>query len=251
MRFRRLGSSRAIALGAWIKMPAIESTEVIDAAGFDFAVVDMEHTLLDTTVVERHLVVGRALGMTMLVRVPDATPSRIQRLLDGGADGVFVPHVDDADAAESAVASADFPPHGTRGSGGTSRAGGFGDRSRDAYLASGGGVVAQIESAAAVEELDRISAIRNLGGLMLGPADLGLDPRRGDLGAAVDISRRVVAAAHEHGISAGTACGVAGVGAAREAGFDFAVCANDVSLLAGAAAEVIRTTDSGEEYAHD
>lgn len=251
MRFRRVGSSRAIALGAWIKMSAIESTEIVDAAGFDFAVVDMEHTLLDTAAVERHLVVGRALGLRMLVRAPDDTPSRIQRLLDGGAAGVFVPHVDDAAVAESAVASADFPPRGKRGSGGTSRAGGFGSRAREAYLASGGGVVAQIESAAAVEDLDRIAAVPDLGALMLGPADLGLDPRRGDLGPDADISRCVVSAAHANGISAGTACSIAGVAAAREAGFDFAVCTNDATLLAGAAVEVIRSIDSGKENEHD
>lgn len=251
MRFSTRSPGRRCALGAWIKLPGTESTEIIASAGFDFAVVDMEHTLLDASAVERHLVLGQALGMPMLVRVPDAIPSLIQRLLDGGADGIFVPHVDDPIDAERAVASSTFPPRGTRGSGGTSRAGDFGLRSRLEYLASGGGIIAQIESVASMRAIEPIVATEGLGAVMLGPADLGLDPLRGELGSIAEVADSLVTSARSAGIAVGIACSPADVPAQRDAGFDFIVCANDVTLLATAAHEVIRSLDTGQDYSYE
>ncbi|MCH1881347.1 aldolase/citrate lyase family protein [Agrococcus sp. ARC_14] len=243
----REGVAERTAFGAWIKLAAIESVEILDAAGFDFAVVDMEHTLLDTASVQQHLVVGRALGMPMLVRVPDANPSRIQRLLDGGAAGILAPHVDDVATAKGLVASSHFPPRGTRGSGGTSRSGGFGLRERDAYLGGGGGVVAQIESVAAVRDASAIASVEGLAALMLGPADLELDPRRSELPNAADVAAGVIAAARGAGVLAGTACTAAAALARAAAGFDFVICASDVTMLATAAHDVVRSLHAREE----
>lgn len=238
--FLRDGSTGRTAFGAWVKLPGIESTEIFAAAGFDFCVVDLEHTLLDTSTAERHIVVGTALGMRMFVRVPDTGTGRIQRLLDGGASGILVPHVDEVVTAKRVIAGSLFPPHGTRGSGGTSRAGGFGMRDRATYLGSGGGIVAQIESVDAVRALSEIAPLPGLGAIMLGPADLGLDPRRSELGTADNVDAAVISAARAASVPVGIACSPQAAAAKRDAGFDFVICANDTTLLASAAHDVVR-----------
>ncbi|WP_375002801.1 HpcH/HpaI aldolase/citrate lyase family protein [Aeromicrobium sp. CTD01-1L150] len=227
------------AWGAWIKLPGTESTEILALAGFDFCVVDLEHTVLDLRQVAAHITIGSSLGLRMLVRVPDHTPSTMQRLLDSGAHGVVAPHVDHPDAADHVVSASTFPPRGTRGSGATSRAGEFGHRPRAAYLAAAPLVVAQLESVAAVRAAAEISVVDGLGATLLGPADLALDPARPELETSADIAAAVVAATHAAGRLAGTACPAER--AAQEAGhgFDFLVCANDSTLMASAAREVI------------
>jgi 2-keto-3-deoxy-L-rhamnonate aldolase RhmA len=244
------GPREGTAFGAWVKLPGVESPEILADAGFDFLVVDTEHTLLDLAAVERHLVLGRTLGMRVFVRVPGTDQGTIQRLLDGGAHGVVVPHVDDVATARRVVAASHFPPRGTRGSGGTSRAGRFGTAPRADYLAGGGGVVAQVESVASVLAVEEIAAVEGLGALLLGQADLGLDPRRGGLGSPADVAAAVIAAGHAAGVPVGTACSPGAAAAQRDAGFDFVVCANDATLLASAARDVIRSLTPTEEAAH-
>ncbi|MBK1783885.1 HpcH/HpaI aldolase family protein [Prauserella cavernicola] len=230
------------AWGTWIKLSTVESTEILAGAGFDFAVVDLEHTLLDLGTVLTHLTVGQALGMRMLVRVPDLTPSLIQRVLDAGADGIVAPHVDDAETAARFVGSARFPPRGVRGSGGTSRAGGWGRVPRADYLAATGLPVGQIESVAAVEDVERIARTEGLGALLLGPADLAIDtaatPGSPEL---ADQAARVRRAAREAGVLVGTAVGASAVNRAHAQDYDFVVCGNDATTLATGSAELIAT----------
>lgn len=228
-----------VALGAWIKLPGVQSPEILADAGFDFCIVDMEHTLLEASSVETHLVVGRALGMSMFVRTPDKTPSLIQKLLDGGADGVVVPHVDTVTVANEIAASSLFPPLGTRGSGGTSRAGMYGKRRREEYLAGSGGVVAQIESVESVLSVANIASTEGINALLLGNADLDLDPRRSKLGSRNEIAEKVIDAGHAAGIPVGTACAPEAATTQREVGFDFLVCANDATLMSSAAHAII------------
>lgn len=224
------------AWGAWVKLEAVESTEILARSGFDLIVVDLEHTLLDLSAVARHVVVGQALGLRVLVRVPDRSPALAQRLLDGGVDGLVVPHVDSVDDAEAAVAATRFAPRGHRGSGATSRAGGWGRRDRQTYLGATPTVVAQIESTAALRDVAGIASTDGVSAVMLGAADLALDA-----GAPVgDADLAVLAAARAAGVEAGSAGGPAGAARAAELGLDFFVCAADTTLLAGAAEETLR-----------
>lgn len=240
-RLLRDGRESGTALGAWVKLPSTESCEIFSDAGFDFVVVDLEHTLMDLSQAYAHIVVATSLGLRVLVRLPDATSSLVQRVLDAGADGVVAPHIDDPEAAARMVASSRFPTGGgTRGSGSTSRAGRWAARSRGDYLGQSPLVVAQAESASAVDHADAIAATDGLAAVMLGPADLGLDPRVSggemDPAAAAD---KVQAAARRTGILAGTACPAAAAPDAVRRGYDFVIFGNDVTMLAGAAAHAI------------
>lgn len=227
-------------LGAFLKLPASEVTEIFLDAGYDHVVLDLEHSALSLGEASRSIAVGHARGGHVLVRIPSHDPFWFQRCLDSGAAGVVVPHVDSAAEAAKAVSAARFPPLGTRGVGPTSRQGRWGSLPLDQYLQRGDTqlVVAQIESNAALKDLDEILAT-GVDAILLGPADLSVELGISASGEEMrEVRQRVVRAAQ----SAGVTCGIAvGNGAAAESmqklGYDFTVCGNDLThLYSGAVA---------------
>ncbi len=247
MRFSRaFAAARGpVPVGTWIKLPAGESVEAVAAAGFDFVVIDLEHTLLSDETAGRHITLASALGMLPLVRVPDHRPATVQRLLDGGAAGILFPHVDSAEQAAAVAAACRFPPHGGRGSGGTSRAGGWGALPRNEYLRRGNEDVLclpQLESRAAVAAAADIAAVEGVDGVFIGAADLALDMGVGaDDPELAELVQRARVAAHEANKPSGVAYGAdpAGLAAAVAGGHGFVVLGNDTSLLAGAARQLL------------
>jgi len=241
--FRELlsGAGRALS-GTFVKIPTALSVDLLALAGFDFVVIDMEHAPLDVTVVHELIGAARGRAIPALVRVPDHTASTISRVLDSGAAGVVVPHVDDVDQARAVIRAARFPPHGTRGFGPTVRAGDWGRNARG-YRASGEEcvVVLQLESRAAVRAASDIAALDGVGGLFVGPVDLavetGLDRDSAEFTALLATAE---AAAEQHGIPIGTAVSP-DPGAARDrAGrYAFVVAGNDASLLCTAGVALV------------
>ncbi|TDD79791.1 2,4-dihydroxyhept-2-ene-1,7-dioic acid aldolase [Actinomadura darangshiensis] len=225
-------------------MTGLESTEIAARAGFDFVVIDLEHSMLSMSDAYRHIVVASANGTAPLVRVPSHDHGIVQRVLDGGAAGILVPHVDTAEQAEAVVRMVRFPGAGTRGSGGTSRAGGWGLRSRADYLRLGNEkalCIPQLESEEALRNASAILAVEGVDAVLIGAADLALsmevppgDPR---LTALVQSGLDAAKAA---GRPCGTAVGSATAAtAAIEQGFGFVVAANDTTLLAKAATTLV------------
>src|SRR5690606_12152479 len=81
-----LARTEGPALGTWVKLPAMESIELIALAGFDFVVIDMEHSALDLETVSRHIGVALLTGVAPIVRVPGLDGGSAQRVLDAGAE---------------------------------------------------------------------------------------------------------------------------------------------------------------------
>src|ERR671922_1612339 len=104
--------------------PAI--VEIIALAGFDGAFIDMEHTGFDLQLVGEMIRVAELTGITPIVRVPENNAKFILRVLDMGAQGIQVPHIEGLEGAKRAVAAVRYPPLGQRGAAGTSRAAGYG-----------------------------------------------------------------------------------------------------------------------------
>jgi 4-hydroxy-2-oxoheptanedioate aldolase len=156
--------------------PAV--TDVLGLAGFDYVILDSEHGRLDRVHIENHVRAARLRGVIPFVRALENSPTLLQSLLDVGAEGIFVPHLDTADAARQAVASVRYPPSGRRGmcpaclAGGYSMAG-FRDRSRaaDANVM----VIPIIESQEAVANIDGILAVDGIEAINFGPGDLSVD----------------------------------------------------------------------------
>ncbi|HEY8480960.1 MAG TPA: aldolase/citrate lyase family protein [Spirillospora sp.] len=236
---------RGVPLGSWIKMTGPESVEIAALAGFDFVVIDLEHSMLSTSDAYRHIVVATGLRMVPLVRVPSHDHGLVQRVLDAGAGGVLFPHVDTVEQAEAVVRMVRFPGAGTRGSGGTSRAGAWGLRPRADYLRFGNEkalCIPQLESEEALRNASGILAVKGVDAVLIGASDLALsmgvpagDPRHTEL----------VTAGLKAAKAAGRPCGtaVASAAAATKAideGFGFVVAANDTTLLAKAATNLVQ-----------
>ncbi len=235
------------AAGTWIKLPAVESVELMALGGFDFVVIDLEHAPLDLQTAYLQIGAAQAAGMPALVRIPEVTAGFVQRVLDAGADGLLIPHVDTPADARAAVAAARFPPVGHRGAGFTSRAGRWGLVDGADYLRHGNETVAvipQLESRTAVDNTSEIAAVPGVTALFLGPADLALSLGVGQQSEqVVALTRTAVARAHENHLPIGTAVGLspAAVRAGRDLGFDYLMVGNDAGLLGDAARRAVQT----------
>ncbi|NBE92367.1 2,4-dihydroxyhept-2-ene-1,7-dioic acid aldolase [Nonomuraea sp. KC401] len=231
-------------LGTWIKLSSPESVEIMAHAGFDFVVIDLEHTTLDLGTASTHIAMARALGVDPLVRVPDHGLSVIQRVLDAGAAGVVVPHVDTVEQARSVVRATRFPPRGDRGSGGTSRAGRWGLLPRADYLAYGNEqalCVIQLESEVAIRNTREILALDGIGAAFVGTADLAMSM---GVTAGSDEVDRLATSALEAAAAAGVPIGTASATsdqarAALARGYDYVVVSNDTSILAGGSRAIV------------
>ncbi|WP_031465327.1 HpcH/HpaI aldolase family protein [Sciscionella sediminilitoris] len=238
----------AAPIGTWLKIPAPEPVEILAHAGFDFVVVDLEHAPLSLETAYRLINSAAALGLTPLVRVPDHTPSMIQKILDAGAHGVLVPKVDSAEQARAVCRAMRFPPDGDRGAGGTSKAGRWGLRPAAEYYAQRPLCIPQLESEQAIRSAADILALSDVDAVFVGPADLSLS-----LGTTPDdaVVRELIGHAIREAKAAGKPCGIAfgdapPVAAAIEDGCGFALVSNDTGMLAKAAGGLLERLRGAE-----
>lgn len=102
-------------IGAFITAPCPEVVEVLGCAGFDFVVLDTEHTASGIETVVDMMRAAEVYGMTPIVRVPDDTPKNLARYLDVGAHGVQIPMVHTAEQAAAIVKAMKYPTRGMSG----------------------------------------------------------------------------------------------------------------------------------------
>lgn len=166
--------------GCLLRLPSETLLEMTAVAGFDYAVVDCEHGPADLVSLQQHIRAADAYGMPVLVRVGENEPALILRVLDLGAEGVIVPHVDTAEQARAAVVAAHYPPTGERGFATYSRAGRFG-RGIAEHLADAERttlVIPMLETARACDNAAEILAVSGVDSVLVGPADLSVAMNR-------------------------------------------------------------------------
>jgi 2-keto-3-deoxy-L-rhamnonate aldolase RhmA len=254
-RFRAaLARTDGPALGTWVKLPVMESVELLALAGFDFVVLDLEHSPMNLETAYRLIGTANHLGMAPIVRIPELAGGTTQRLLDAGAEGIMLPHVDTVEEAEAGVRAVRFPPRGGRGVGSTGRAGAWGAVDRSEYLRYGQEEVvfiAQVESAKAARSAGEIASVDGVDALLVGAADLSTsegttedDPR------VVELITLAIKACTAAGKPIGNAGGPTeqSVRAAVAAGYAFTMLGNDAGLLGAAAASAVR---AGRSVGHD
>ncbi len=178
MRFRfkqRLGEGRP-QRGTFIFSCDPAMTEIAGGAGFDFVIVDREHTTLGWDDIQAHARAARAVGIAMLVRVQSPDGIEVTHALDLGADGVVIPHFGlDLAASAACVRAARYAPDGERGTCTGIRANSY---SLDSFAETaaeanrGAAVVVQIEDAAVLPGLDALLAAVPVDAVMPGLADL-------------------------------------------------------------------------------
>ncbi|WP_316860573.1 aldolase/citrate lyase family protein [uncultured Cohaesibacter sp.] len=161
-------------IGVFLKIAQTMPAEILGLLGYDFVVVDEEHGVFNRESTNSIILACRAHGIGCLVRVPNAETANIQTVLDCGADGVLVPHVDSVEKATALVSSARYRS-GTRGYSSTTRAGDFGGRTIAAHLDEQDNratVIAMIEDPHALDVVDGILAVEGLDGAFIGRGDL-------------------------------------------------------------------------------
>jgi 2-keto-3-deoxy-L-rhamnonate aldolase RhmA len=222
--------------GVFVKTPALSVIELLALAGIDFVCLDAEHAAFGRRELDECLAMARALGLPALVRVAEAGAAPILQTLDGGAEGVVVPHIDSAEAAARVAAWSRFGLGG-RGYAGSTRAAGYGTlpmrkvltTSREETL-----VVVQIEDPAGVATAEAIAATPGVDALFFGAADLAVgmgfeNSAAPEIRAAFD---RVAASARAGGkpLAAFTAT-ADGLGELAARGVRLAFVGSDQSLL--------------------
>ena len=210
-------------VGTFLNLGSPLAAEVCALAGFDFVVVDLEHGAgTESELIPTLQALGGRCGA--VVRVEAASRPRVQRALDGGADGVMVPRIESAEEARAAVAATRYPPRGVRGVAYMNRGAAFGVGApeRDALVAI------QIETRGAVEQAREIAALDGVDVLYVGPADLAAA-----LGTSELPLDEIVAAAEAEGKAAGLFTRVReDAERALERGFRFVTVGADSFFLA-------------------
>ena len=239
-------------IGTWVMSASPIVAEAVGSAGFEWGVIDMEHTPLDLMDLVHLLQAVGNTKMLPVVRVPWNDAVHVKRVLDAGAQTLMFPFVQSAEEARRAVAATRFPPEGVRGMAGMSRASRYGttpDYLRNAN--KGVGVVLQLETPQAIAALEAIAAVPGVDALFVGPADLsGAMGRPGELmhsdvvALMADAARR----ARALGMPIGTLGGnPEEVTRYRAAGYSYVAVCSDLGLLmrgAQAALQALRNRDN-------
>lgn len=227
-------------LGLWISLCSNFGAEVTAPAGFDWALVDMEHSPNDYLSVLGQLQVFAAYDTTAIVRVEWNDAVAVKRVLDLGAQGLLFPMIGSVDEAKAAIAATRYPPHGVRGVSGNTRANKFG-RVTDyaARVSEETTVLLQLETVEAVGLAEDIGALDGVSGIFFGPADIAAD--MGKLGKPMDdavwaVIKPAAKKLMAMGVPVGTLVNDPAFAAdLLNDGFSFVACGSDTGLLAKAA----------------
>jgi 4-hydroxy-2-oxoheptanedioate aldolase len=243
--FKRALKAGEAQIGLWLSMTSPVATEIVAGAGFDWMLVDMEHSANDLVEVGAHLRAAVGGSAEPVVRVPWNEPVMVKRLLDLGARSLLFPFVQSAEEAKRAVAATRYPPKGIRGVAGTTRANRYGrvkdypKRAEDEIC-----VLVQVETQQAVAEIEAIAAIDGVDGLFIGPADLSAS--MGHIGnwqrpeiwqTIISAGQRIRKAGKAPGFLSAREDECRGV---LEAGFQFVAVGSDVGLLARHSEALVR-----------
>ena len=169
---QKLGS-KDVTIGSWISFGFTQTCEIMAKAGFDWLVIDMEHTTIDHTHCLHLIQVIESNGIAPLVRVGANNPLLIKRAMDAGAHGVIVPMVNTVEDAQKAIDALYYPPAGSRGVGlGRAQDYGVGFEYYKEWANNETVFIPQIEHFDGVNNLEGILALDKVDGFIIGPYDL-------------------------------------------------------------------------------
>jgi len=191
-------------IGSCMSMAHASIAKILAMAGYDWIVIETEHTAIDVSEVLRLIIAIEQRGSVPLVRLAWNDPIQAKAVLDSGAAGVLVPMVNTKADAELAVSMTKYPPLGSRGVG-LARAQGYGINF-DAYVTNANAdtlLLVQIEHREAVENIEQILSVTGIDGVFIGPYDLSLS-----LGIPGNLNHPDILAAKQKVLSATLAHGL-------------------------------------------
>lgn len=164
-------------LGTWSQIMSAEAVDMLGASGLDFTIVDCEHGAFGIETAETLFRACDAAGLVPVVRAPSPDPAFVGRAFDAGAAAVVMPGIASPEQARAAVAAGRFAPEGTRGACPCVRAGGHYITDWRAYVGrqrAETGVMALVETAEGLGNIEAICAVEGLLALVIGPFDLSV-----------------------------------------------------------------------------
>jgi 2-dehydro-3-deoxyglucarate aldolase len=162
-------------IGAWITINHPTIAEIYANAGFDWVVVDLEHSVITIGEAENLIRVIELSGSIPLVRLTSNDSDQIKRVMDAGSHGIIVPMIKTKQDVENAIKSLKYPPSGERGVG-LARAQHWGNKFNEylKWLENDSIIIVQIEHIDAVNNLDEIFSLNGISGYIIGPYDLSI-----------------------------------------------------------------------------
>jgi len=166
-------ANNELTIGSWVTLGHPSIAEIMAAAGFDWLVIDAEHSAMELSDIQVLIQAMDTHYCPAIVRVTSNDENQIKRVMDAGATGVMVPMVNSAADAEAAVRHTYYPPRGTRGVG-LARAQAYGAGFKDYlnWLENHAVVVVMIEHKDAVANIDEILGVPGVDAFIIGPYDL-------------------------------------------------------------------------------
>lgn len=160
-------------IGCWSSLSSAITTEVLGVAGFDWILLDGEHSPNDMTTYIPQLMALKDSSSAPVVRPTSNNPVELKRLLDAGFYNFLIPFVESAEQAGNAVAATRYPPQGFRGVSVSQRSNRYGTvpdyfKSINEHIC----VMVQIESRAGVAAAREIAAVDGIDCVFVGPSDL-------------------------------------------------------------------------------
>lgn len=238
-----------LALGIGLRQArTVDIAKAMKSCGFDWLFIDMEHNAMDVDVACQISVAAQDAGVTPIVRVPGFQHFHATRVLDGGAMGIVVPHVDDAETARRMVDNCRYPPIGHRSVTGTLPQIDFQSlpvAEATRLINETTLLVIMLETPQAIDNVEEIAAVPGIDVLLIGTNDLCMEmgiPGQVDDPRIAEIYQRVIAACRANGL-------YAGLGGVYEPnlmqryialGMQFVLVGSDLSLLMAAARERVQ-----------
>ena len=247
-------------LGAWLSLPGIVPARVMARLGFDWLLIDMEHSAHSAVLMADMVgTIADAGTCAPLVRVPAHNVEWFKWALDAGAWGVLTPMVNTREEAERIVSWSKYPPLGTRSIGGAFAPYGFGTSDRHRYIERANDeilVIVQIESAQAMQNLDAILSVPGIDVAFVGPNDLhaqlGLFPSmEGTEPEFLAALERILTVARQNSVAPGIMSSDGRSAAERvRQGFQMVTVTTDLSsMIMGAAQNLRAVQQTGDQEA--
>jgi len=245
-RFKRAIAARERQVGAWASLASAGAVEILGDAGFDWVVLDGEHSPNDMPLILELLRAIQGKPATPVVRPPWNDMVLIKQYLDIGVQSLLVPYIETPEQARLAVSHMRYPPRGVRGVASAMRASAFGlIKDYHTRCETELCLLVQIETQLGLDNLEAIAAVDGVDGIFIGPSDLSAS--LGYLGNAGHPEvQRTIEEALRRSTSAGKPAGIltADETLARkyaDMGFTFVAAGSDVSFLGSTARRMAKT----------
>jgi len=237
-------------IGLWVSLSNNYVAEVLAHSGYDWMLIDMEHSPNDLQTVLGQLQAFAQGDTVALVRPPWNDHVIVKRILDLGAQGLLFPMIQSVEEAELAVASTRYPPKGVRGVAGSTRATKFGrikDYANNVEMQTP--VIMQLETRSALQQAEQIANVDGVDAIFFGPADIAADI--GLVGQSLSdkvwelimpVARQLIA----KGVPVGTLVLDSDFASKLlNQGFSFVACGADSALLANSADQLLANVKRG------